>query len=355
MYSKEHTVAAKNLIRKFENRKNNKDNDYIELFDEIDLGDAILDTIMCQVVNLGKPLLTRTDVSQSDPKSASYASVKGAFTVLSPNQDTNPFKSVNPATYKASVAANDALLLCMYSTNVGLGEQAAPFRISRGSGTYVTDAPWSDFNWAACMFTNIPLSSTTTDRPMINFKSVLGYEFAPHMRSVLSTQMTTPALYDPLALQSMTIIAQARQSFMPEEYNELGDTIAGLADQVIGQTPIAGLVKAIIPNKNEATRVAKAVDTEVEGRPTTSNQDSIPAPSVPAVTAPRNNRKQAPRRKPRVPQRKPVKRLNRSRNPVVVIRERSSAPIRRSFSKQPRRAALRRSNSTKSVKFQRRR
>lgn len=195
-----------------------------------------------QVVVLGRPILQPSDITGVSPKSYTARATEGAFIVNQINEPTNRWCNVGGGYVQKN---NDNKgYICMYeyiSPNLSsLGEYGVIVPFNQQSTTdFVYDVEWGAWSWALSYYTGLSASSSAGN-PTINFKTVIGAEISPAVRSILNPNATAPALFDPTALETYAILSQVRQDGMPASFNAMGAILGALAPSLIG-----GGIKAV--------------------------------------------------------------------------------------------------------------
>lgn len=222
------------------------------------------------------------------PKSYQSRSKEGGFIVHQVTQDTNAFKSVRAGRYfnGASVSPTN-LMLCMYEYQDANTTYLEPFLpYTPGTNDYVSDIEWSDWSWSYTMFTGCQKPTEGVSPLNINIKFIQGIEIAPVPRSVLNSQTCPPALYDPVALDSYTIITQARQDCMPASYNAFG-AMASIGKS-IASAALPAVINAIVSNAGPDTKKEVKADTAtvVKEANTASNEVTDVVANAPVTPRP---------------------------------------------------------------------
>lgn len=214
-----------------------------------------------QVVKLDRPIIAPSDITMLSPKSYQSRSKEGGFVVHQVSQDTNAFKSVRVGRYSGGASVTPTnLMLCMYEYQDANTTYLEPFLpYTPMSNDFISDIEWSDWSWSYTMFTGCQPPATGVSPLNINIKFIQGIEIAPVPRSVLNSQTMPPALYDPIALDSYTIITQARQDCMPAAMNTLG-SLASAASSILPSL-VPSVVNAITNNAGPDTKKEVKADT----------------------------------------------------------------------------------------------
>lgn len=284
-----------------------------------------LNVFAFQVVKLDRAVTTPADITMLSPKSSTSRSEEGGFVVHQMNSETNEFKSVRNYSYVggATPGATAKLLLCLYeytSDTAGLTTYLEPFQpifpdnpLDR---TYIYDLEWCDWTWCYSMYTGATPGASPLN---INLKYIQGIEIAPITKSVLNSQTAPAALYDPLAIDSYTVITQSRQDSMPASYNSMGlsaivNSVAPallkpVADALVGKDnkpevkqTMQQATKEQMTNNNETDDVVanEAPQREPPPRPIVSRIRNMPNTTMPmsARFSGYGSQRRPPRRKP---------------------------------------------------------
>jgi len=269
IYGPDIRSAYKTITQK---TKSNSNNDF-ELISNDDFWNvgipANITTQLVQVVQLGLPITQPTDISMLSPKKYTSRSTEGAFIVHQSNEDYNKWCAVRCGSFAKGVSPADRpLMLCLYETTNAAGiSTITPFNVNKA---YVTDIEWPNWTWAYTMFTGMQAGSAGGTAPMVNIKTIRGIAIAPTPRSILNPSCVAPALYDPQALQTYSVITQSRQDAMPASFNMGGSLLggAGLVMPLMSKTissisdAISGADGSKSEKKNISTELAEAKATE---------------------------------------------------------------------------------------------
>lgn len=222
-----------------------------------------LNTQKFQVVKLGASLVNPTDITMMSPKSYTARATEGLFSVNQCNEDTNQWKSVAPFIFQNGVTPLGAtqLIRCLYEVTSSVDGRTYLEGFTDIANAIVTDVEWSDWTWSYTAFVGLTPSGGTVNAGSINFKEIQGYEVAPVSRSILNSQTSNPALYDPTAIESAVIITQSRQDGMPSEYN-----IAGLSSVISSIAPsmaknVANAISGADSTKSEKKEIEQEIKT----------------------------------------------------------------------------------------------
>lgn len=197
------------------------------------------DINISQVARLGHGIAQPTDITMMSPKSYVSRAVEGCFTVHQINQDFNSWTPIRPSVINpvSTTTASRGLMFCFYEIEyneptAGASTRINPFKTD-GAALPNTDTPWGDWTWSYTYFANITTSGAPSN-VQFAFKVIQGFEMSPIPRSIMASQVLPPALYDPTALDTATVIVQSRQDAMAAKYNTEGDLIGGLLSGAAG-------------------------------------------------------------------------------------------------------------------------
>ena len=228
-YGKQIRDLAKMVSQSSKNR-----DDFEIIFNDNSLNSPSgISTVTVQIVNLGKAITQPTDISMLSPKKYTARSTEGAFIVHQTAEDYNKWCKVLTGSYNSG-KSDDAkpLMLCLYeSIDDNDISYLFPFQATNAgvANNYVYDVEWPNWTWAYTMFTNMQAGAAGGKPPMVNFKTIRGIAISPTIRSLLNASCVAPALYDPQALQTYTVITQSRQDAMPASFNMAGEAISAVA------------------------------------------------------------------------------------------------------------------------------
>jgi hypothetical protein len=241
-----------------------------------------------QVVKLDKPIETPSDITMLSPKSYQARSVEGAFVVHQVNEDYNAFKSIRGGNYSSGAINNDTfLLVCCYEyTDPGGLTYIEPFFTDSTEQKFMQDVEWGDWSWSYTMFTGCYEGLANATPLNINIKYIGGFEVAPITRSILNSQAMPPAMFDPMAIETATIITQSRQDAMPASKNA-GGVMSAIASS-IAPTAIGMISKAISGadgKVNEDKQIAKEMMTSNPPEKLDVVNDSVINRTMPPLSA----------------------------------------------------------------------
>jgi len=223
-----------------------------------------INEFIIQVVQLGKPITGPPIIRQVSPKSYKARSTEGAFLVHQCTEDVNKFKSVQAGHYDNGTATDpEMLLFCAfeytYVSPTGVTSSYIEPFVGVGSTStdivFMQDTEWSDWSWSYTLFTGCSAGVN------IFADVVSGFEFSPVPGSILNSEARPPALNDPDALNSVSVIMQARQDALPAEYNSLGDvggadptmSVLKAANSLAGDV-VGNVASAIFPPGNSKAK-----------------------------------------------------------------------------------------------------
>jgi len=296
-------------------------------------------TQMVQIVQLGRPITQPTDISMLSPKKYTARSTEGAFIVHQTNEDFNKWCSVRTGTFvNGSSFVSKPLIVCCYETVDDNGiAYLFPFR---DGGGLVFDVEWPNWTWAYTLFTGMQPGAAGGSPPQVNIKTIRGIAIAPTPRSILNASTVSPALYDPQALQTYSVITQSRQDAMPAEYNMLGSLLGGSGIAVPLMSSTISSISDAITGADAPKAEKKKVSAELAEDKATENNESLGETNTTkkSITATSRPRRQSYRR-PREPKPKPL----------VIYRDRSSSKRRVRSISRPRPSSRKRSSSRKTT------
>lgn len=258
------------LAEHIKNHVADEDDDY----DVLSPRSVPLTVFAFQVVKLDRPVTTPADITMLSPKSSTSRSEEGGFVVHQMNSETNEFKSIRNYSFieGATPGTTTKLLLCLYeytSDASGLTTYLEPFQpiypdnpVTR---TYIYDLEWCDWTWCYSMYTGASAGASPLN---INLKYIQGIEIAPITKSVLNSQTAPAALYDPVAIDSYTVITQSRQDSMPASYNAMG--LSAIVNSV-APTLLKPVAEALV-GKDNKPEVKQTVQQATKEHMTTNNE-----------------------------------------------------------------------------------
>jgi len=236
---------------------------------------------LCQIVRLGKPVVEGQDVIDLSPKFYQARSTEGMFMVHSNGQDQNRWLDIKPGRIEEGKVTRN-LMHCFYETTWGVNNTTT-IEYFDDNGAYTYDVPWGDYTWGFSLWDNFTgENQLTSNIPAISIKTILGVEISPSVRSMMNSLAKAPALYDPTALDTASILIQARQDAMPASMNA-GGIMSAIGAMAGPEGAVAGtLLDALAPdNKAEMS----AMKREIKAAPEAAAENDLLSQTQTAVDA----------------------------------------------------------------------
>lgn len=220
-----------------------------------------------QVVNLARPILQPSDLTNLSTKAYTARATEGAFIVSQINDNSNKWCNVRAGLYRGNASYNPGLMISMYEQTYENGTTFLYPFVKNQTNDFVYDVEWGTWTWSYSYYVGITPPTAGLVQPKVNFKTIIGIEISPTNRSILNPSATAPALYDPTALTTYCVISQSKQDGMPASMN-FGGLGAMLAGTVInkGVDVMAKAIGGADSSKNELGKIEQSLaNTETNG------------------------------------------------------------------------------------------
>lgn len=276
---------------------------------------AQLSTRFVQIVKMGRVIKTPTDVTMCSPKSYTGRATEGIFAVQQVNEPTNDWRDLSQEQYKQGVSINGAnagTYLTLYEQLDDAGA-ARLYYLADSDGTsdnYRGEVDLRGWSWKLVFFQNLVNGGTSGQNPLLAFKIIHGEEWAPSPRGFLNSLAMPPAIYDRQAIDSVSIVTQARQDALPAKYNSLG-MLASVASSVAPQL-LSQVIQAAVPKPQRKSVEAK-IEAAREGEEvapmavTQNSADRLEKTEMDKLLKAPKPRKAVVRRAPPAPQPRKIK------------------------------------------------